>query len=129
MEIIDKNFRFRNFPVYKESLIFRKELKNLTKIKFPKEEKYCLTSQLWRALDSIILNIAEGSEKYSDLDFSRFLNMAVTSLNECVACLDCALIDGYINNDEFKYFIDKAIIIIRQLKAFSSKVRKDNFRN
>lgn len=129
MENFDKNFRFRNFPVYKDALIFRKELKQLTREKFPDEEKYCLSSQLWRALDSVILNIAEGSEKYSDLDFSRFLNNSVTSLNECVACLDCALIDNYINTDEFNYFTNKAINIIRQLKAFSSKVRKDNRKN
>ena len=54
-------FRFREFPVYKEAREFRKELKELSKKKFPKEEQFCLTSQLWRALDSILLNIAEGT--------------------------------------------------------------------
>jgi len=61
-------FRFRNFPVYKDAKIFRKELKEIVKRKFPKEEQFCLTYQLWRALDSIILNIAEGSDRYSDVD-------------------------------------------------------------
>ncbi|PIR93496.1 hypothetical protein COT99_00300 [Candidatus Falkowbacteria bacterium CG10_big_fil_rev_8_21_14_0_10_43_10] len=45
-----KKFRFRDFQVYKDARQFVKELKNLSKIKFPKEEQYCLTSQLWRAL-------------------------------------------------------------------------------
>lgn len=66
-------FRFRKFPVYNDARKFRKELKGLSKKNFPKDEQHCLTSQLWRALDSIILNIAKGSERYSDMDFSRYL--------------------------------------------------------
>jgi S23 ribosomal protein. len=118
-------FRFRQFPVYNDARQFRKELKDFSKKKFPKEEQFVLTSQLWRALDSILLNIAEGSDRYSDIDFGRFLNNSLTSLNEVVACLDCALDDGYITNDEHQYFFNKAENLARQLKAFSSKVRKE----
>ena len=95
-----KKFRFREFPVYKKSREFRKEVKAFSKIKFPSEEKFCLTSQLWRALDSVILNIAEGADRGSDKDFAKYLNYSHTSLNEVVACLDCALDDHYINNTE-----------------------------
>ena len=125
----EKRFRFRNFPVYKEVRKFRKELKDLSKKKFPESEKFVLRPQLWRALDSIMLNIAEGSRRYSDIDFSRFLNQAVTSLDEVVACLDAALDDGYIHKDEHGYFLDWADNICRQLTAFSAKVRKDKKRN
>lgn len=59
--MLNKKFRFRKFPVYKVTLSFKNELKLFSKNTFPKEEQFCLTSQLWRALDSIILNIAEGS--------------------------------------------------------------------
>ena len=119
-------FRFREFPIYNDARKFRKQLKNLSRKKFPKEEQYCLTSQLWRALDSIILNIAEGSERYSDIDFSRFLNTSLTSVNEVVACLDCALDDSYLTEEEHNNYLSKAENLARQLKAFSSKVRKDN---
>lgn len=119
-------FRFREFPVYKDARIFRKELKKLSREKFPKEEDYVLRQQLWRALDSIILNIAEGADRHSDKDFSHFLNNALGSLNEVVGCLDCALDDDYINVEEHKNHLDKAENIVRQLKAFLSKVRKDN---
>jgi len=73
-----------------------------------------------------LLNIAEGSERYSDTDFSRFLNTSLTSVNEVVACLDVALDDDYISAVDYRYNIDKAENIYRQLRAFSSKVRKDN---
>ena len=116
-------FRFKKFPVYLLIREFRKELKSYTKIHFPGEEKYVLRPQLWRALDSVVLNIAEGSDHYSGLEFGKFLNTALTSLYEVVACLDCALDDGYIKLAEHQVFINKAEEIAKQLKAFSSKVR------
>lgn len=120
-------FRFINFPVYNDALKFRKELKDLSNRHFPKEEQYCLTSQLWRSLDSILLNIAEGSDRFTDKDFSRFLNIALTSVNEVVACLDCALNDKYINQKEYDEYLIKAENLFKQLKAFASKVRKDSY--
>ena len=116
---------FLDFPVYKDAREFRKNLKDISTKNFPKEEQYNLTSQLWRALDSIVLNIAEGSERYSDMDFSRFLNTSLASVNEVVACLDCALDDEYIDARTYQTYADAAEKLIRQLKAFSSKVRKD----
>lgn len=118
-------FRFRNFPVYKEVRKFRTELKLFSKQKFPQSERFALTDQLWRALDSIILNIAEGSRKYSDIEFSKFLNNSSTSLDECVACLDGALDDNYISEKEHTYWLLRADSLSRQLSAFSSKVRND----
>src|SRR3989339_1651320 len=118
-------FRFREFPVYKESRQFRQQVKQLSKDNFPKEENYILRQQLWRALDSILLNIAEGSDKHSDIDFSRFLNTAVGSVDEAVACLDGAFDDGYITEEDYKNYSNHAEKIIRQLKAFLAKVRKD----
>ncbi len=126
MDEFNTIFRFRNFPVYKDAHQFRKELKQLSKKKFPKEEDYILKPQLWRALDSIILNIAEGTDKHSDKDFSHFLNIALGSVNEVVACLDCALSDRYINESEHQECLKKAENIVRQLKAFLAKIRKDN---
>lgn len=125
----DNVFRFREFPVYIKARGFRKELKHLSRKLFPKEERFCLTSQLWRALDSIVLNIAEGSERYSDIDFSRFLNTSLTSVNEVVACLDCALDDEYIASQDYQKFVNIAENIYKQLRAFASKVRKDASRS
>lgn len=119
-------FRFRDFSVYKDGRQFRKDLKELSKTKFPKEEQYNLTSQLWRALDSVLLNIAEGADRYSDTDFSRFLNNSLTSLNEAVVCLDCAFDDSYIDIKDKEKYLLRAECLAKQLKAFSSKVRKDN---
>jgi len=46
-------------------------------------------------------------------------------VNEVVACLDCALDDKYIDETIHKDYLEKAEKLVRQLKAFSSKVRED----
>jgi len=122
--VVYATFRFREFPVYKDSLKFISSIKEYSLKHFPKSEQFVLTSQLWRALNSIILNIAEGTDRYSRKDFSRFLNNAIGSLNEVVACLDIALLDGYITDKKHDEFLKIADNLYRQLKAFSSSVRK-----
>jgi four helix bundle protein len=114
--------RFRKFPVYRLAREFRRDLKRLSRSKFPVEEQFCLTQQLWRSLDSILLNIAEGSDKYSDIDFRRYLNIALGSVNEAVSCLDAALDDAYVLKSEHEGFLGRAEELVRQLKAFSGKL-------
>jgi four helix bundle protein len=51
--------------------------------RFPREEMYCLASQLRRAAISIPANIAEGFKKNGKADKLRFYNIAQGSLEEC----------------------------------------------
>lgn len=125
MTEFDKVFRFREFQVYKDARRFSTELKRFSKKKFPKEEQFGLLSQLWRALDSIILNIAEGADRGTDKDFAHFLNNAHTSLNEAVACLDVALDSGYIIDKEHQDYLEKAALLARQLTAFRRKLTNE----
>lgn len=71
-----------------------------------------------RALDSVILNIAEGSDRRTDKDFAHFLNLAHTSLNEVVACLDIALDQGYLKIESHETCLDEAVTVAKQLTAF-----------
>ena len=103
-----KKFRFQKFQVYKDSIEFRKHIKITINSKFPKEERYSLYSQLSRALNSVILNIAEGSARNSDKDFSHYLNISLSSINEVVACFDIALSEKYINQAEYDAFTKAA---------------------
>ncbi|MDP3900269.1 MAG: four helix bundle protein [bacterium] len=117
-----KKFRFRNFQVYKDARMFCCEVKLIIYQDFPSNEKYCLSSQMWRALYSIILNIAEGSDRGTDKDFAHFLNLAHTSLNEVVACLDIALDSKYISLNTHNDFLLKAEALGNQLTAFRKKL-------
>lgn len=55
---------------------------------FPVDERFGLISQIRRAAVSIALNIAEGSGSGTDLEFRRFLKMALRSAYEVMAALE-----------------------------------------
>jgi four helix bundle protein len=114
-------FRFREFRIYRDSLAFRKVVYLIAK-DFPKDELYCLVSQIRRAVNSIVLNIAEGSNRSSDLDFKRFLYISLTSLEEVVACLDIALDEKYIDIDKHAELLAKAEELGKQLISFINKL-------
>jgi four helix bundle protein len=46
---------------------------------FPKEEKYGLTSQITRSAVLIPSNVAEGSSRSSNKDYSRFIEISLGS--------------------------------------------------
>ena len=122
-----KKFRFRKFKVYKDALAFRRQIKLLAEEYFPDRERFSLTDQIVRAANSIVLHIAEGSDRSTDKDFAHFLNRSHTSLNEVVSCLDIALVDGYIaENTYIKCIGRRAESLANQLTAFRVKLLKDN---
>ena len=120
-------FRFRRWPVHQAAKSFRKRIRDLAK-RLPESERYLLRDQISRAADSICLNIAEGSNKLSDIDFSRYLNNSETSLEEVVCCLDLILEDGCITKDEFDEYLKEGETLGAQLIAFGKKVRKEGTR-
>ena len=68
---------------------------------FPKEEKYCLTSQLRRAVLSVPINIVEGYARYGKKEFKHFLNISLGSLAEAEYILEFCKRLGYFNNDNY----------------------------
>ncbi len=120
-------FRFRDWPVYQAAKSFRKKIREQAK-KLPGSERYLLRNQISRAADSICLNIAEGSNKLSDIEFSKYLNTSETSLEELVCCLDLILEDGHISRDEFEAYLKEAEGLGAQLIAFGKKVRREGTR-
>ena len=73
--------RFKPLKMWKQSRAFCTEIYAAT-TSFPANEKFGLTNQLRRALVSIPSNIAKGSARNSNNDFSRFLDIAVGSAYE-----------------------------------------------
>jgi len=69
--------------------------------KLPEHERFGLVSQGRRAAVSIALNIAEGSGRKTDRDFSLFVNRAMTSLMETDAVAKIAMRLGYVGEREY----------------------------
>jgi len=120
-------FRFSRWPVYIAAKSFRKKMRQVAR-GLPESERYLLRNQMSRAADSICLNIAEGANKLSDIEFSKYLNISETSLEEVVCCLDLVLDDGHITEMEFEGYIREAEELGAQLIAFGRKVRKQGIR-
>jgi len=72
---------FRNLLIWQKARILVKNSYILTE-NFPKKEFWSLTNQIRRAAVSIPSNIAEGSGKSSNKDFSRFLEISISSCFE-----------------------------------------------
>ncbi len=96
--------------------------------RLPETERYALRDQISRASDSLCLNIAEGSNKLSDIEFSKYLNQSETSLEEVVCCLDLLLDDAHITERELEMYLREAEALGAQLIAFGKSVRSKGSR-
>lgn len=110
-------FKFETLDVWKKSIQFASQIYKLSR-KFPASEQYGLTSQLTRAAVSISLNIAEGSSRKSKVDFKRFIQIALGSVNEVVTCLYIALNEEYINKQDFETVYKQCEQISKMLYGF-----------
>ena len=113
-------FDFEKLFVYKKAIELADKTYKLTK-KFPREELVGITSQLRRASVSIALNIAEGSGR-SKKDFKRFLIMAKTSLQECVAILEISYLQNYITLQEKEKFYDNCIELAKMMSGLIKSI-------
>lgn len=95
---------------------------------FPSHEKYGIISQLRRASVSIICNIAEGSKRRSQIDFTRFLNIAEGSASE-VECLILLSADlNYIPKEALPPLVDSITEIQKMLFGLRVKIESDEQR-
>jgi four helix bundle protein len=81
---------------------------------FPPEEKWAMTAQLRRAVQSIPGNIAEGYGRYYYQESVRFCYIARGSLEETYTYLSLANKLGYVPENIF-HFVNTEIIEIRRM--------------
>jgi len=76
-----------------------------------------------RAALSIMLNITEGSDRKSDVEFVRFLRISFTSLEETVACLYIALDQQYVSEERFAFVYDASNTLARKINALINSIK------
>jgi len=114
-------YKFEKLKVWQISRQFVKLIYTITK-EYPDNEKFGLTSQTNRAVVSIMLNIAEGSERKSDIEFIRFLRIAYTSMLEVISACYIALDQNYISQERFDYVYDSSHILGKKINALIKSI-------
>ena len=115
-------FKFEKLIIWQKAMEFGESTYQLS-YKFPKDEIYNLTSQIRRAVDSIALNISEGSIGQSSLEFKKFIGYSIRSLAEVVTCLHKAFKRNYISEEDFNEHYDFAFNLMNMLVAFKEKIK------
>ncbi len=115
------SFKFEKLRVWQISMEYAETIYKLT-LNFPKEETFNLTSQLRRAVDSVGLNISEGSVGKTNAEFSKFLGYSIRSLAEVVTCLYKAKFRDYVSEEVFKKNYDEAFNLMNQIVALRNSL-------
>ncbi len=91
--------------------------------RFPKEEKYSLTSQIRRAAVSVPANIAESAGRYSQKEFAHFVSNAQGSASELETELIIAHRLGYLSEALFIQLITDLERIGRLITGLTRRIR------
>ncbi len=114
-------FRFEDLLAWQKAMDLNDQINSLTK-SFPKDELFILTSQIKRASDSVVLNIAEGSTGQTKPVFKTFLNYALRSGIEVVSCLIIARRRDYITEDSFRPLYHNHEILVKMITALRNSL-------
>ena len=108
-------FKFEKLIIWQKAMDLGEEIFQLS-VKFPDDEKFNLTSQIRRAVDSIALNISEGTIGQSNQELKKFIGYAIRSLAEVVTCLHKAKRREYISIKEFEKLYTDSFNLINMIQ-------------
>ena len=115
-------FKFEKLIIWQKAMDLG-EVVNTIAYEFPKIEIYNLSSQIRRAVDSVALNISEGSIGQSNPESRKFVGYAIRSLAEVVTCLHKAHRRKYINKEEFEKLYDDCFNLMNMTIAFRKNMK------
>ncbi|MEK7225816.1 MAG: four helix bundle protein [Bacteroidota bacterium] len=115
------SFRFEQLKVFQQAAELSNKIDTLVE-KFPKKEMFSLSSQVKRAADSVVLNIAEGSTGQTIPEFKRFLGIALRSGIEVAACLYLAFTRKYITEAEYRALYDEYEILCKMITKLRESI-------
>jgi len=110
-------YSFEKLEVWQLGRELRVEIYKMT-LKFPREEIYCLTSQLKRAIGSVCANLVEGSGRASDKDKAHFTNLSYSSALEVLDHIIAAYDLEYIQQGEYEEKRIKMDKLINKLNSY-----------
>lgn len=114
--------KFEELECWKESRkLVRMIYQSTSKLPFSKD--FGLRDQIQRASISVMANIAEGFETYSDQEFIRFLGFSLRSSSEVKSHLYAALDIGHLTPLDFEEMYKQTASCSNLIKAFIKYLR------
>ncbi len=117
----EPKFKFEKLHIWNDAMQLGEKINTLVD-GFPSKERFNLVSQMCRAVDSIALNISEGSIVQSKAEFRKFLGYSARSLAEVVTCLHKANRRKYISPSHFSTLYGDCYKLMNMIIAFRNKV-------
>jgi four helix bundle protein len=114
-------FRFETLDIWKNAREYATKVYTLTE-RFPRHKDYGLRSQMKRAVNSVGLNIAEGSVK-SNRGFDAQLVIALGSCTEVVTASFLCLDRAYITIEEKQGLYQEGEALAKSVNAFRKSLR------
>ena len=116
-------FDFENLEVYRKAKELNTEILQL--LKENKQIDLFICNQLQRSSVSVVINIAEGSGRFSKADKKNFYTISRGSVYESVSLLDIILDTQKISSEQYIYFKQKFEVVSKMffglIKSQSTK--------
>lgn len=115
-------FRFEGFEIWHTARAYA-SLVHSAMVAFPRHEDYGLRAQMSRAVNSVVLNIAEGSGRATAKALDYYLEIAVASVFEVVAASVLALDRRYITEERYRALYDEGERLAKSINSFRATLR------
>ena len=116
---------YKNLKVYNRALDLAIVVDEIT-LRFPEHEKYELGRQMRRAVESISMNISEGSLRRTSADFISFLHNSLGSAGEVETQVEIADRKGYLKEGEKEMLLKELDEIKKMIYGLIKYVKKKN---
>lgn len=112
-----------DLDVYRLAREFRRRIYQLTR-KLPKDERYCLFTQMRRAAVSLTNNIAEGYGRFHFQENLQFCRQSRGSLLELVDDLNICRDESYVSQSEYESYRMDAFRLLKVLNSYMRKTKE-----
>ncbi len=118
-------YGFEKLEVWQKTRKFVKRIYELTAT-YPPEEKFGLAQHTRKSAISALSAIAEGSSRFSKVDFKRYIQISLGSLYETVTQLFVALDNDFLTQRAFNELYSESENIAKMLCNLSKSQSIDN---
>jgi len=114
---------YRELEIWKNGIIIVEKIYEIS-AKLPVDERFGLKSQITRASVSIPSNIAEGCSRNSEIEFKRFLEIAMGSLFEVETQLTICERLGFLGTNDLKDILQILNTETKKINSLISKIKQ-----